>query len=273
VLAADVLREHAFLVPVGADKVASLQSTLTQLMPPASVAKYKPATGGSDVFAFLQSPPVTAQVLQHVTSAPASARAPYLLSWLPQHFPCLLLILRDSVYAVFGPSADLWFLVPNLSFPKRKAPADRVNNTLLLGELIRDIVHGPAAGAPPVVQSRLLVTDLLIMSQTLLLTLMPLEQRLTTMDAELIQPLKALLATLPTAAQPELHIRGKAHFQLSKVESVLRMSVPHVHQGLTLRMSGKDKDAAKSVGFHFAWRKDAPDVSEADLLKLATVKR
>jgi Asp-tRNA(Asn)/Glu-tRNA(Gln) amidotransferase A subunit family amidase len=185
-------------------------------------------------------------------------------------------VLREGVYALFGSAAELCFFVPNLSFPKRKLPADRVNNTLLLGELIRDPVAPAASSADAAtpttsnMQSRLLVTDLLIMSQTLLLTLMPLEQRLSTLEAELIQPLKALQATLPATAHSEMHVRAKAHFALAKAESVLRMAVPHVHQGLTLRMSGKDKDAAKSVGFQFTWRKDAPgNVSEADILKFA----
>jgi hypothetical protein len=254
-----------------------LHATLAQLMPPASTAKFRLPSGATDPFAFLQTPPLTPEVLQHVYTGPASSRAPYLLSWLPEHYLCLLLVLREGVYALFGSASELCFFVPNLSFPKRKLPADRVNNTLLLGELIRDPVVAAAASsadgaaaATTHMQSRLLVTDLLIMSQTLLLTLMPLEQRLSTLEAELIQPLKALQASLPTTAHSEMHVRAKAHFALPKAESVLRMAVPHVHQGLTLRMSGKDKDAVKSVGYHFAWRKDAPgNVSEAEILKFA----
>jgi hypothetical protein len=275
-LASAVRRDHPFLVPVRSDKVASLHATLAQLMPAASTAKFRLPSGATDPFAFLQTPPLTPEVLQHVYTGPASSRAPYLLSWLPEHYPCLLLVLREGVYALFGSAAELCFFVPNLSFPKRKLPADRVNNTLLLGELIRDPVAPAASSADAAtpttsnMQSRLLVTDLLIMSQTLLLTLMPLEQRLSTLEAELIQPLKALQATLPATAHSEMHVRAKAHFALAKAESVLRMAVPHVHQGLTLRMSGKDKDAAKSVGFQFTWRKDAPgNVSEADILKFA----
>ena len=109
-------------------------------------------------------------------------------------------------------------------------------------------------------QSRFLVTDLLVMSQTLLLTLMPLEQRLSTLEAEIIQPLKLMLASPAAAAaapipHPLLHIRAKPHSPLAKIDSVLHMKVPHVHEGITVRMSGKDKDAAKSAGYQFVWRK------------------
>jgi hypothetical protein len=252
-LAAQIQRlrsEHSFLQLVSEERLPPLQAALAQLMPSASVSKFKLHT--SSVWNFLHPPLLTAAVLQQVLHAPPASRAPYLLSWLPQHMPCLLLILRESVYAVFH--EQLFFLVPHLRFPKRKAPHEFVNNTLLLGELIVD--SAPASSGALSLQSRFLVTDLLIMSQTMLLSLMGLEQRLSTAENELIAPYKSMLAAAaPGSPHSQLHVRVKPFSPLNKLESVLHMQVPHVHEGIVLRMSGKDKEAARSAGYQFVWRK------------------
>lgn len=253
-----IQRDHPFLQLVRAEKVSALQAALAQVMPAGSIAKYKAGGSGTDLNAMLRPPPLSLDTLRALHSGPASARAPYLLSWLPAHYACFLWVMRESVYLVFDHA--LFFLVPHLSFPKRKAPAERINNTLLLGELIQDRVEGGA------VQSRVLVTDLLVMSQTLLLPMMGLEQRLATLDTELLQPLKLSAPSPPS----QLHVRAKLMFPLAKLDSVLHMSVPHTFLGIELRMSGKDKDAAKSRGFQFVWKRDQPaGVSVADLMMLA----
>ena len=250
-----IQRDHPFLQLVRADKVPALQAALAGVMPAAAVAKYK---AGSDLNSLLRPPSLSLDTLRALHSGPASSRAPYLLSWLPAHYPCFVWVMRESVYLVFDHA--LFFLVPLLSFPKRKAPAERINNTLMLGELIQDRVDGG------VVQSRVLLTDLLVMSQTLLLPMMGLEQRLATLDTELLQPLKLSAPSPPS----QLHVRAKLMFPLAKLESVMHMSVPHTLMGIELRMSGKDKDAAKSRGFQFVWKKDnTAGVSVADLMALA----
>ena len=126
-LAAQLQRDHPFLVAARPDKAASLLGVLGQVFPAASMAKFKAGGSVADggYAAFLRPPPLTKEVLQLVHSAPVASKAPYLLSWLPQHYPCMMLLLREQVWLIF--EHQLCFLVPNLHFPKRKSPQDNIN--------------------------------------------------------------------------------------------------------------------------------------------------
>lgn len=117
-----VRRLHPFLVPLKPIQVEKLRTTIHTLMPPASVAALK---CGKDIWSLLAPPPLTNDVLQQLCRSSAAAPAPYALSWLPTHEPCLLLLQRTEVYAIFG--RDAWFHVPRVYFPKRKVPTENVN--------------------------------------------------------------------------------------------------------------------------------------------------
>lgn len=125
-LVAQLKRDHPFLVPVRADKLPSLQAVLAQMFPAATAAKFK-AGGSGDAYAFLRPPALTGDVLKQMQQGPASSRAPFMLSWLPHHLPCLMLLLREHVYLIFD--QHNWCLVPHMHFPKRKTPQDNVNKS------------------------------------------------------------------------------------------------------------------------------------------------
>ena len=247
---ARIRNEHVFLPPLLPIQIEKLGPVLANLIPAVDLA----AIGaGTDVFSLLQSKAVTSPLLQQLSALPSPV--PYSLSWLPHCQPCFLLALRTEVYLIF--SRDVWFRVPDVRFPKRKSPSEFVNNTLLLGELIRDPANS-ASGS--VLQSRLLVSDLLVMSQTFLPSVLPLDKRLQTADVELLQTLKQMREQAGVKVESiQLHVRNKMYFPASKVDSVLGMKVAHGHEGLVLQWNGKHEQtstAASTIGYRLVWRKE-----------------
>lgn len=301
-----ILRDHPFLVPLQAGQCDKLTPVLTSLLPFADCAALK---CGRDIWSLLRPPAITPPILQRIINAATTTTPPppYSLSWMPRHTPCFMLLQRADVYIICGEKE--WFHVPQMHFPKRKAPTENVNksvsrsysaacsgagrirrlflrsvrvpsmcascvlpfsspfSTLLLGDLIVD----PSPDGS--FQSRYLATDLLVMSQTVLPKLMPLEQRLHTLDVELIQPLKQLTAR--TNRTPQLHIRCKMFFPCAKVESVWHMSVGHGNLGLVWQFNRPTNETNRNAneGYKLVCRKeDMQGVEYAQIVKLAQTK-
>lgn len=173
----------------------------------------------------------------------------------PLRFPCPIIHLA---------SFSLSFPSPALFSPL---------STLLLGELVLDPSVSPSGESGPP-QSRFLATDLLVMSQTVLPSMMPLDQRLRTVDAELIGPLKQL-RDHTARTQPhvgiDLHVRAKMLFPLAKVESAMRLKVAHGHEGIVVQMNGKQD--TQQPGYKFVYRKADPQgISEEQILQLARTR-
>jgi len=268
---AQLRRDHPFLVPMNQTQIDRLTATLHTLLPSVSVSALK---APADIWSFLSPPSLTPAHLSTVRHAISSAAnsstpPPYVVSWLPQHYSCFLLIMREAVHVIFGPQN--WFIIPGMRFPKRKAQHENVNNTLLLGELILDPAPSPSpsSSSSPSFISRFLVCDLLVMSQTVLAqspTRHRLDQRLQTMEHELIQPLKASQQTL------QMHVRVKQMLGLHKIEAAMRMQVPHKHLGIVLQRSGHAEETINAP-YRINYLKNAKDkVNENELLQLAQLQ-
>lgn len=121
--AASLRRDHPFLIALRPIQVEKLTPILTSLLPQSDITALR---AGANIWSLLTPPPLTSTILSHMlnTSSPGHL-PPYSLSWIPRHVPCFMLLQRTDVYLIFSPTD--WFQVPQLYFPKRKAPNECVN--------------------------------------------------------------------------------------------------------------------------------------------------
>ena len=134
----------------------------------------------------------------------------YLVTWKAVSRRCLMMILHEGVFLV---DRDLGVHhLPNMLFPRRKAPQERLDRTLLDGEIVIDMDQNKAI-------PRFLVFDIVRIEDHPVGRNLSLDKRLMTIQVDIIEPRRALAQTHDFGKEP-LRIRQKMYFPLRSMPQV-----------------------------------------------------
>jgi len=151
---------------------------------------------------------------------------PYLVSWKADGTRYMSVVMLDGCYFV---DRDFRIAkIPNLIFPKREALDQKLDKTLIEGELVVDIIEGKK-------RPRYLMYDLISLNGTKLAE-RPYHERLKLLEEQVYQPRELAKPSRPEFQKEPFGIRPKPFYPLHEFEKVqnMRKTLPHPSDGLIL---------------------------------------